>query len=129
MNELISKMTSIIQSAMSKPLITVPAILIAYGTIQRPGISPMLISSRIISKQADFGAPTGDNIDGNPNLMNKLIVSIVDELVNALKLEGKVEVGIPIGGITTIGTGSNSGGPVVVKSNNITPVLGHGIIR
>ena len=129
LSSLISNITSTIQSKMSIPLTPVPPILIAYGTIQRPGLSPMLISSRIISRQSKFGAPTGKNIDGNPNLMNQLIYAIVDELVTALKQEGKVEISIPIGGIVTTGTGANAGGPVVVTSNNITPVSGNGIIR
>lgn len=129
LSTLVNNITSTIQNKMSIPLVPIPPILTAYGTIQRPGISPMLISSRIISRQADFGAPTGNNIDGNPNLMNQLIYAIVEELVYALKQEGKVEVSIPIGGIVTTGTGSNAGGPVVVTSNNIIPVSGNGIIR
>ena len=114
---------------MSIPLIPVPAIMLICSTIKRPGLSPMLIASRIITRQQDFGAPVGVNIDGSPNMMNQLFYVIADEIVTALKMEGKVEVAIPPGGITTIGTGANAGGPVIVTSNNIAPISGNGIVR
>lgn len=114
---------------MSIPLIPVPAIMLICSTIKRPGLSPMLIASRIITRQQDFGAPVGVNIDGSPNLMNQMFYVVADEIVNAIKMEGKVEIAIPPGGITTIGTGANAGGPVIVTSNNIMPVSGNGIVR
>jgi hypothetical protein len=54
---------------------------------------------------------------------------VVDEMVKALKLEGKVEVAIPAGGITSMGFGANAGGMVSVVSTNTAPVAGSGIIR
>ena len=126
---IVQNISSFIQNKMSIPLIPVPAIMLICSTIKRPGLSPMLIASRIITRQQDFGAPVGVNIDGSPNMMNQLFYVIADEIVTALKMEGKVEVAIPPGGITTIGTGANAGGPVIVTSNNITPVSGNGIMR
>ena len=127
--EIINKLSSLITSKMYIPLLPVPKIMVGYGTIQRPGLSPMLITSRIISRQAKFGAPTGDNIDGSPNLMNQMFYAVVSELISAMQLEGKVEITIPIGEINTLGTGGNAGGPVVINSTNIIPVSGSGIIR
>ena len=126
---IVQSISSFIQNKMSIPLIPVPAIMLICSTIKRPGLSPMLIASRIITRQQDFGAPVGVNIDGSPNMMNQLFYVIADEIVTALKMEGKVEVAIPPGGITTIGTGANAGGPVIVTSNNITPISGNGIMR
>lgn len=126
---IVQNISSFIQNKMSIPLIPVPAIMLICSTIKRPGLSPMLIASRIITRQQDFGAPVGVNIDGSPNMMNQLFYVIADEIVTALKMEGKVEVAIPPGGITTIGTGANAGGPVIVTSNNITPISGNGIMR
>lgn len=128
-NSIIQNVSSFIMNKMSIPLIPVPAIMLICSTIKRPGLSPMLIASRIITRQQDFGAPVGVNIDGSPNLMNQMFYVIADEIVNALKMEGKVEIAIPPGGITTIGTGANGGGPVIVTSNNIMPVSGNGIMR
>ncbi len=126
---IIQNLSSFIMNKMSIPLIPVPAIMLICSTIKRPGLSPMLIASRIITRQQDFGAPVGVNIDGSPNLMNQMFYVVADEIVNAIKMEGKVEIAIPPGGITTIGTGANAGGPVIVTSNNIMPVSGNGIVR
>lgn len=128
-SSIVQNISSFIQNKMSIPLIPVPAIMLICSTIKRPGLSPMLIASRIITRQQDFGAPVGVNIDGSPNMMNQLFYVIADEIVTALKMEGKVEVAIPPGGITTIGTGANAGGPVIVTSNNVTPISGNGIMR
>lgn len=128
-SSIVQNISSFIQNKMSIPLIPVPAIMLICSTIKRPGLSPMLIASRIITRQQDFGAPVGANIDGSPNMMNQLFYVIADEIVTSLKMEGKVEVAIPPGGITTIGTGANAGGPVIVTSNNVTPISGNGIMR
>ena len=129
LNNIVQSLTSFIQTKLSIPLIPISAIMLICSTIKRPGLSPMLITSRIINRQQDFGAPVGVNIDGSPNMMNELMFVIVDELVNALKMEGKVEVAIPPGGITSLGFGANSGGMVSVTSSNIGAVSGSGIIR
>lgn len=126
---IIGKLTSFIQNKLSIPLIAIPAVLLICSTIRRPGLSPMLITSRIINRQQEFGAPVGVNIDGSPNLMNQMYYVMVDELVRALKMDGKVEVAIPPGAITSLGFGANSGGMVSVVSSNTMPVGGSGIIR
>lgn len=129
LTNVIQKLTSFIQNKLSIPLIPIPAVMLICSTIKRPGISPMLITARIINRQQEFGAPVGVNIDGSPNLMNQMFFVVVDEMVKALKLEGKVEVAIPAGGITSMGFGSNAGGMVSVVSTNTAPVAGWGIIR
>lgn len=129
LTNVIQKLTSFIQNKLSIPLIPIPAIMLVCSTIKRPGVSTMLITSRIINRQQDFGAPIGVNIDGSPNLMNQMFFVVVDEIVKALKMEGKVEIAIPTGGITSQGFGANSGGMVSVISTNIAPVSGSGIIR
>ena len=85
LNNIVQSLTSFIQTKLSIPLIPISAIMLICSTIKRPGLSPMLITSRIINRQQDFGAPVGVNIDGSPNMMNELMFVIVDELVNALK--------------------------------------------
>lgn len=128
-SSIIQGISSFVQNKMSIPLVPVPAIMLVCATLKRPGLSPMLVASRIITRQADFGAPVGVNIDGSPNLMNQMFYVVADEIINAIKMEGKVEIAIPPGGITTIGTGANGGGPVIVTANNVLPVSGNGIVR
>ena len=128
-SNIVENISSFMKKWVSVPLIPIPPIMLVCASVRRPGLSPMLISSRIISRQGEFGARVGVNIDGSPNMMNQLFYVIADEIVTALKMEGKVEVAIPPGGITTIGTGANAGGPVIVTSNNVTPISGNGIMR
>ena len=61
--------------------------------------------------------------------MNQMYFSMVNQIVNALKMEGKVEVAIPAGSISSMGFGANSGGMVQVQSFNTSDVAGRGIIR
>lgn len=128
-NSIVQNITSFIQNKLSIPLIPIPAIMLVCSTLKRPGLSPMLIASRIISRQSEFGATVGVNIDGSPNMMNQLIYVMTDEIVNAIKMESKVEMAIAPGAITTTGTGANSGGPVVITSTNVQAVGGSGIVR
>ena len=129
LSNIVDRLSSFIQKKINIQLASIPAIMLIYSTVKRPGLSPMLITSRIINRQQDFGAPVGVNIDGSPNLMNQMFFVIVDELVKALKLEGKVEIGIAPGAITTMGHGTNAGGMMSVVSTNVGPVSGSGIMR
>lgn len=129
LTNIIEKLSNFIQNKLRIPLIPIPAIMLICSSIKRPGLSPMLITARIINRQQEFGAPIGVNIDGSPNLMNQMFFVIVDELVKALKMEGKVEVGISPGAITSVGFGANSGGMVSVTSTNVSPIFGSGIMR
>lgn len=129
LNNIVQKLTSFIQNKLSIPLVSIPAILLICSTIKRPGISPMLITSKAINRLQDSGIPVGVNIDGSPNLMNQMYYVLIDELVKALKMDGKVEIGIAPGAITSLGFGANSGGMMSVVSYNTTPVSGSGIIR
>lgn len=130
LNNIIQSLTSFIQNKLSIPLIPISAIMLVCSTIKRPGLSPMLITSKIIDRMGgEVGAPIGVNIDGSPNMMNQMYFVIVDELVNALKLDGKVEIGIPPGGIISAGTGVATAGLVSVTTTNVGAVGGSGIIR
>lgn len=129
LNNIIESLSSFIQNKLSIPLIPIPAIMLVCSTIKRPGLSPTLITSRIINEMGEKDAHIGVNIDGSPNIMNQMYFVIVDQLVKALKLEGKVEVAIPAGAITSLGFGANAGGAIEIVSENIGAVSGRGIIR
>ena len=129
LNNIIESLSSFIQNKLSIPLIPIPAIMLVCSTIKRPGLSPTLITSRIINEMGEKDAHIGVNIDGSPNIMNQMYFVIVDQLVKALKLEGKVEVAIPAGAITSLGFGANAGGAMEMISKNVADVSGRGIIR
>lgn len=111
------------------PLIAIPAVMLICSAIKRPGLSAMMIASNIIRRQSEAGAPIGANIDGSKNIAEAMEVIRVEEILKAIHLDGKVEIAIPPGSITSVGTGANSGGPVVITSVNTMPVSGFGIFR
>jgi hypothetical protein len=120
-----------IQSGIEKaraPLATIPSILLICSAISRPGLSAMMIASRIIKRQSEAGAPFGPAADGTANVAEAMERIRVEEMVSALKLDSRVQVGIPIGGIQFMGTGSNAGGPVVVQGFNVNIPHGDGIV-
>lgn len=129
LNNIVQKLTTFIQNKLTIPLVSIPAVLLLCSTIKRPGMSPMLITAKTINRMQDSGIPIGVNIDGSPNLMNQMCYVLIDEMVNALKMDGKVEVAIAPGAITSLGFGANAGGMVSVVSSNTSPVSGSGIIR
>ena len=111
------------------PLIPIPSVMLICSAINRPGLSAMMIASNIIRRQSEAGAPIGPNIDGSRNIAEAMEVIRVEEILKAIHLDGKVEIAIPPGGITSVGSGANSGGPVIVTSVNTMPVSGFGIFR
>lgn len=110
------------------PIATIPAILLICSAIKRPGLSAMMIASRIIKRQSEAGAPFGAAADGSANVAEAMERIRVEEMVNALKMESRVQIGIPIGGVQIMATGANSGGPVVVNGFNINMPHGDGIV-
>ena len=126
---IVDNISAFMKKWVSIPLVPLPAIMVVCASVRRPGLSPMLISSRIISRQSEFGARVGVNIDGSPNMGNQLIRVMVEEIIRGIKMEGKVTVAVPPGGITTVGTGENGGGPMVVTSNNVTATNFTGVLQ
>lgn len=128
LNNIIKQIANILSLART-PLVPIQAALIIGGSVQRPGLSPMLIASNIIRRQSEAGAPSGPMPDGSSNVAEAMERIRVEEIVNAIKSDMKIEVGIPVGGIQIQGTGTAAGVPVVVEGFNINPVHGDGIAR
>ena len=121
------KLNNLIDQARA-PLATIPSILLICSAIKRPGLSSMLIASRIIRRAAEKGIPTGAAADGSANLGTIMEAIRVEEMVNAIKLESRVQTGIPIGGISVMATGSNAGGALVATGFNVNMPHGDGIV-
>ena len=110
------------------PLATIPGILLACSAIKRPGLSAMLMASEVIRRQGEAGAPMGGrNKDGSPSVTEAMERIRMEAIVDAIKMMGKVQTAIPIGGIEFMGTGASIAGPVVVKGFNINVPHGIGI--
>lgn len=131
MSKIVDKICDFINNMTTKargPLQTIPAMILVCSAINRPGLSAMLITSNIIRRQSEAGAPFGPAKDGGANIAEAMERIRVEEIVKAIKMDSKVQIGIPIGAIQFTGTGANAGGPVVVTGFNINSPHGIGII-
>ena len=125
--EICNSITKVMDSARA-PFSNVPAFLLACGSVNRPGLSAMNVASKIIQRQAEAGAPIGAAADGSRNISEAMERIRVEEVFNALKMDSRVQIGIPIGGIQIMATGANAGGPVVSNGFNVNYCKGEGII-
>lgn len=111
-----SEITEIISGAFSipePPLINLPPPIVAFGGSNKTGLSARKIAARIISRQSEAGAPVGPRRNGDDNISEAMELIRVEEIVNAILTEMKIEVALPPGiPVTTTGIG-NFGGPVV----------------
>jgi hypothetical protein len=128
----ISSILSILSAAFSiprKPLSNLPPQLLVIGAKLRPGLSPRDITSRIIARQSEAGAPFGDIFSDSNNIAETMENIRVEEIVSAFQLEAKIEIVIPPGvQVTTTGVG-NMGGPVISQGMTTNIASGNGVIR
>lgn len=122
---------SIISSALDAsrtPPPEIPSIMLLAGAKLRPGLSPLMIASKIIARQAEAGAPVGVLPSGGKNV-SELMESIrVEEIIDALQSDARIDVAIKPG-IQLTAQGGNAGGPVICVGQTIGVGTGNGIIR
>jgi hypothetical protein len=106
----------------------IPSLLLLSGAKLRPGLSPTAIAAKIISRQHETGAPTGVLPSGNRNISEAMEVIRVEEIINAILTDARVDVAIKPG-IPLQATGGNAGGPIAVVGQTIGLGSGNGIIR
>lgn len=104
-------------------------ILLVCSMIRRPGLSTIQSVSNIVKDLNRLGIPTGPMPDGSPNLTVAVTFANTKEQHRALKFDASVQVGIQPGTMSSIGFGSNGGGPITIVSNNTTPSMGFGAIN
>lgn len=111
------------------PVTALPPPLIMSGAKMRPGLSSSKIAARIISRQTDAGLQVGDVFGDGPNTSEAMEVIRVDEIINAILTEAKVDIVIPPGTqISAVGVG-NMGAPVVSQGATTGMAVGDGIVR
>jgi hypothetical protein len=127
----INGVLNLILSAFSTPeppIEPLPPPLIMVGAKLRPGISAQSIASEIISKQSDSGRVVGDVFADGPNVEEAMELIRVQQIVNTILNEAKVDVVIPPG-VAVTAVGGNAGGPVVCQGFTTAMGIGDGIIR
>lgn len=110
------------------PATLLPSPLLYTGSLCKPGISPMLVASKIISRQSEAGAPYGPMADGSANVAEAMEVIRVEEIIKAIHDDGQIQISIPPGGIMVMGAGANAGGPVSITGTNTNFVSGIGTL-
>ena len=111
------------------PVIPIPAILLLCVIFRRPGLSAMMIASKVIKRQSEFGAPTGALPDGSANKMNALIYVMAQEIVDEIQKNCVIEAVVPPGTMVITSFGSNAGGPMTSIGTNSLPTKVTGILR
>lgn len=106
----------------------IPSLLLLSGAKLRPGLSPITIASKIISRQSDAGAPVGVLPSGSKNISETMEMIRVEEIINALLTDARVDVAINPG-IPLTAAGANAGGPVACVGSTTGIGSGNGIIR
>lgn len=127
-DKIVEKITNVVDK-IRVPVIPIPAILLLCSVFRRPGLSAMIIASKVIRRQSEFGGPTGALPDGSSNKMNALIYIMAEEIVREVQKSCVVESVIPPGGMTITGFGANAGGPVTIIGTNTLPVKTTGLPR
>lgn len=127
----ISNVLQLILAAFSmpqQPAQTVPPQLIFAGAKMRTGLSSKQTASRIISRQSEAGLITGDSFADGPNTSEAMEVIRIEEIVNSLITEARIDVAIDPGiMVTTVGVG-NLGAPVIGQGATTNIGQGSGII-
>lgn len=128
----ISSVLNIITSVFSipkEPVTPLPPPLLLVGADLRPGVTPSEVASRIISRQSEAGLVVGDVFGDGPNTAQAMELIRIQEIMNALLNEAKIEVVIPPGvSVTTVGVG-NLGIPVISNGVTTNMAIGSGVIR
>ena len=106
----------------------IPPVMLALGAPSRKGLNKKLISSKIISRFSEIGIPNGPDAAGDQNVMEAYTALVVEEIVDAMCYDARVDVAFKPMGITVMGTGGNSGGPVVIQGYNTSFACTNGTI-
>lgn len=127
LKSLINILTAFLKTGLSSaPVIPPPLILV--GGAQRPGINARMITTRIISRKPQAGAPVGALPSGEESVDEKMERIRIEEIVSALISEARITVVIPAGTpVTTIG--ANAGGPVISQGVTTNFTQGYGILQ
>jgi len=111
------------------PIQPLPPPLLLIGGVRRAGITASEIASRIIARQSEAGLIVGDVFEDGPNTAESMELIRIQEIIDSLLTEAKIEIVIPPGiQVMTVGSG-NLGAPVVSKGATTNIAVGYGVIR
>jgi hypothetical protein len=94
----------------------------------RAGLNAEILTASVVARFPEIGIPTGPLIGGTPNVMEKYTNVLLEEIVDAIQGDMRIDV-VTDPGATVIANGGNAGGPVVAVGATTTPHTGIGIAR
>ena len=127
LSDLVTKLSTFINKYYQIALAPLSATMMYCSAKNRGGMSPIMITAKILTDLAQKGIHVSTNIDGSDNLMNKMIYSIVSNVVESIHLDSKVSVAAMPGEITMTGTAIGPTGPIPVTVVNNNPIVLTGI--
>lgn len=105
----IESITSSIRNLFDNKLRTaaniIPGIIMICALAKRPGLSCLISFGNIVQEMEKEGMPTGPLPDGTPNLMNKMVKSVVCEVFRAMKEDANIQVALAPGSVNIVATG------------------------
>lgn len=116
-----------LMTSIRPPANIIPGIIMICSLAKRPGLSTIISVGNIITDLAQKGFKTSKNPDGSANRTNLLVESVVSEVYRALKNDMNTQVAFEPGSMAFTGTGTNSGGPVIVNGVNTTFGQGYAV--
>ena len=118
---------NLFDTTLRKPANIIPGIIMICSLAKRPGLSCIISFGNIIQEIEKQGIPTSSLPDGTPNLMNKMVKSVVCEVFRAIKEDMNIQVALAPGSVNIVATGGNAGGPVTVMGPNVNVVTGNAL--
>ena len=101
-----------------KPLPSIPPILLLCEIMNRPGLSAIALTSKVISKLETKDFDTGVGACGMENMNSKFIKIMAEETIKHIKEYGVANNVVEPFGLSFQATGGNAGGPVQVVLSN-----------
>lgn len=112
------------------PAPIIPPILLLCEILNRPGLSPISLTTSIITRLPEIGIPTEPNPDGSENNINLFVKVMCEEIVKEIQTNASVQIVIQPGALNITGVGEAAGIPAIpVTATNIGFSKIGGIIR
>jgi len=94
----------------------------------RSGLNADNLATNIMNRFKEIGIPSGPLVNGAPNVMEKLVVVMCEEIVDAIQAQMRVDVAIFPGGLVQA-AGANGGGPLTAIGSTTNAQTGVGVAR
>ena len=94
----------------------------------RSGLNADTLTTNILNRFKEAGIPSGPLVNGATNVMEAYTLILIEEIVNAIQNQMRVDIAINPGGMVQA-MGANAGGPVASVGSTINIQTGVGIAK